>query len=75
MLGAHESQATLGEATKLLTLIESLARLRGAQRSCGYAEAFRGCGTWPTPDGGIRRLVLLVEAGVDLLADHGGVRA
>lgn len=62
MLRAHESQRTLGGETELYPLIESLARLRGDQRGCRYAEAFRGCGTWPTPDGGIRRLVLLTEA-------------
>jgi LmbE family N-acetylglucosaminyl deacetylase len=64
MLRAHESQATLGGETELLPLIESLGRLRGDQRGCRYAEAFAGCGTWPTPDGGIRRLVLLAEGGV-----------
>jgi LmbE family N-acetylglucosaminyl deacetylase len=66
MLRAHASQETLGGETEMYPLIESLARFRGDQRGCGYAEAFRGCGTWPTPDGGIRRLVLLVEAGVDV---------
>ena len=65
MLRAHESQATLGGETALFPLIESLARLRGDQRGCRYAEAFRGCHSWPTPDGGIRRLVLLVEGGLD----------
>jgi LmbE family N-acetylglucosaminyl deacetylase len=65
MLRAHESQATLGGETELAPLIESLGRLRGDQRGCRYAEAFRGCGSWPTPDGGIRRLVLLAEAGAD----------
>lgn len=64
-LRAHESQTLLGGETELFPLIDSLARLRGAQRGCRFAEAFRGCGTWPTPDGGIRRLVLLVEGGVD----------
>jgi LmbE family N-acetylglucosaminyl deacetylase len=61
MLRAHESQRTLGGDTELMPLIESLARFRGDQRGCRYAEAFRGCGAWPTPDGGIRRLVLLTE--------------
>jgi N-acetylglucosamine malate deacetylase 1 len=61
MLRAHESQATLGGETELRPLIESLARFRGDQRGCGYAEAFRGCGTWPTPDGGIRRLARLLD--------------
>jgi N-acetylglucosamine malate deacetylase 1 len=59
ILRAHESQRTLGGETPLLPLIESLARLRGDQLGTRYAEAFRGCGTWPTPDGGIKRLVLL----------------
>jgi LmbE family N-acetylglucosaminyl deacetylase len=68
MLAAHESQASLGGNSKLLPLIESLALLRGSQRGCRYAEAFRGCGTWPTPDGGVRRLALLIEAGVDIWA-------
>lgn len=66
MLRAHESQAKLGGETELMSLIESLGRLRGDQRGCRHAESFRGCGTWPTPDGGIRRLVLLAEAGVDV---------
>ena len=60
-LRAHESQATLGGETELLPLIESLGRLRGDQRGCRYAEAYAGCGTWPTPDGGIRKLVRLLE--------------
>ena len=47
---------------RLLGLADALARLRGGQRGCGYAESFRGCGTWPSPDAGIRRLVLLLEA-------------
>jgi hypothetical protein len=64
MLRAHESQASLGGETPLQPLIESLARFRGDQRGCRYAEGFRGCRSWPTPDGGIRRLVLLVEGGV-----------
>lgn len=66
MLRAHESQALLGGETELFPLVESLTRLRGDQRGCGFAEAFRGCRTWPTPDGGIRRLVLLTEAGSDV---------
>jgi N-acetylglucosamine malate deacetylase 1 len=61
LLRAHESQRTLGGETPLLPLIESLARLRGDQLGTRYAEAFRGCGTWPTPDGGIRRLVVLTN--------------
>jgi LmbE family N-acetylglucosaminyl deacetylase len=61
MLRAHESQATLGGETEMMPLIESLTRLRGDQRGCRYAEAFAGCGTWPTPDGAIRKLVRLLE--------------
>jgi hypothetical protein len=41
---------------------EALARLRGGQRGCAFAEAFRGCGTFPEPDGGIRFLVRALEA-------------
>jgi N-acetylglucosamine malate deacetylase 1 len=63
MLRAHESQLTLLHGESLVELTDSLGRLRGGQRGCGYAEAFRGCGTWPAPDAGIRRLVLLLEGG------------
>jgi N-acetylglucosamine malate deacetylase 1 len=62
MLRAHESQLTLLYGQNLVGLTDALARLRGGQRGCGYAESFRGCGTWPSPDAGIRRLVLLLEA-------------
>lgn len=61
MLRAHESQLALLHGQSLVELTDTLARLRGGQRGCGYAEAFRGCGTWPAPDAGIRRLVLLLE--------------
>jgi LmbE family N-acetylglucosaminyl deacetylase len=61
MVRAHESQLTLLHGQSLVELTDTLARLRGGQRGCGYAEAFRGCGTWPAPDAGIRRLVLLLE--------------
>ena len=61
MLRAHESQLTMLHGESLVELADSLGRLRGSQRGCGYAEAFRGCGTWPAPDAGIRRLVLLLE--------------
>lgn len=61
MVRAHESQLTLLHGQSLVELTDALARLRGGQRGCGYAEAFRGCGTWPAPDAGIRRLVLLLE--------------
>ena len=64
MLAAHESQVELmrrmyGE--DLLHGADLQAQARGGQRGCAYAEVFRGCGTWPAPDGGIRRLVRLLE--------------
>jgi N-acetylglucosamine malate deacetylase 1 len=63
-LAAHESQVELmrrmyGE--DLLAGADLQAQARGGQRGCAYAEVFRGCGTWPAPDGGIRRLVRLLE--------------
>lgn len=45
----------------LAEMNERLARMRGGQRGCAFAEAFRGCGTFPEPDGGIRFLVRLLE--------------
>ena len=62
MLAAHASQRTLLFGQNLVDTVETLSRLRGAQRGCEHAEAFRGCETWPRPDGGIRRLVLLLES-------------
>jgi LmbE family N-acetylglucosaminyl deacetylase len=64
MLAAHQSQVELmrrmyGE--DLLAGADLQAQARGGQRGCAYAEVFRGCGTWPAPDGGIRRLVRLLE--------------
>ncbi len=64
MLAAHRSQVDLmrrmyGE--DLLAGADLQAQARGGQRGCAYAEVFRGCGTWPAPDGGIRRLVRLLE--------------
>jgi hypothetical protein len=61
MLAAHESQQTFLHGQKLQDLADRLARFRGLQRGCDYAEAFRGCGMWPYPDGGIRRLVKLLD--------------
>jgi len=63
MLAAHESQVDLmrrmyGE--DLLEMVERLARFRGGQRGCRFAEAFRGCGTYPEPDGAIRFLVRIL---------------
>ena len=64
MLAAHESQVTLlarmyGEDIE--EMMERLARFRGGQRACGYAEAYRGCGTYPEPDGGLRFLVRTLD--------------
>jgi N-acetylglucosamine malate deacetylase 1 len=61
MVRAHQSQQELVHGQQLEALGEALARLRGAQRGCVHAEAFRGCGLWPNPDGGIRRLVRILE--------------
>jgi N-acetylglucosamine malate deacetylase 1 len=61
MIAAHESQQTLLHGQDLAATTETLAAFRGAQRGCRFAEAFSGCGTWPAPDGGIRRLVALLE--------------
>jgi LmbE family N-acetylglucosaminyl deacetylase len=65
MLAAHESQVDpmrrmYGE--DLVGMVERLARMRGGQRGCEYAEAFRGCGTYPEPDGALRFLVRTLEA-------------
>jgi len=64
MLAAHESQVGLmrqmyGE--DLLEMVERLARYRGGQRGCRFAEAFRHCGTYPEPDGALRFLVRTLE--------------
>jgi LmbE family N-acetylglucosaminyl deacetylase len=61
MIAVHKSQQTLLHGQDLAATTEALAALRGAQRGCRFAEAFRGCGTWPSPDGGIRRLIGLLE--------------
>ncbi len=64
MLAAHESQATLMARMydeDVLEMMERLSRFRGGQRGVHYAEAFRGCGTYPEPDGAIRFLVRTLE--------------
>ncbi len=63
MLSAHESQVVLMRemyGSDLIADAETLARARGSQRGCAYAEAFRGCGTFPEPDGAIRFLVQML---------------
>jgi LmbE family N-acetylglucosaminyl deacetylase len=63
-LAAHESQTRLMEqmyGEDLDEMVDRLARFRGGQRSTRYAEAFRGCGTYPEPDGAIRFLVRVLE--------------
>jgi N-acetylglucosamine malate deacetylase 1 len=65
MLAAHESQFALMRAIygqDLAEMSDRLARMRGGQRGCAFAEAFRGCGTFPEPDGGVRFLVRMLEA-------------
>jgi LmbE family N-acetylglucosaminyl deacetylase len=64
MLAEHVSQVELMQAMygqDIAEISESLSRLRGQQRGCDYAEAFCGCRTWPAPDGGIRRLVRILD--------------
>jgi LmbE family N-acetylglucosaminyl deacetylase len=66
MLGAHRSQVDLmrqmyGE--DLVDMVERLTRMRGGQRGCEFAEGFRGCGTYPEPDGALRFLVRTLESG------------
>jgi LmbE family N-acetylglucosaminyl deacetylase len=64
MLAAHRSQVELMRqmyGQDLLAMADALTRLRGQQRGCEFAEGFRGCGTWPAPDGGIRRLVHILD--------------
>jgi len=46
----------------LIDMVERLARMRGGQRGCTFAEAFRGCGTYPEPDGALRFLVRALES-------------
>ena len=64
MLAAHESQVDLMQrmyGENLVEMVERLARMRGGQRGCEYAECFRGCGTYPEPDGALRFLVRTLE--------------
>lgn len=64
MLAAHESQLALEETlygAGPVEMMEIAARYRGTQRAVGYAEAFRGCDTYPEPDGGLRFLVRVLE--------------
>ncbi len=65
MIRAHTSQLQLMRETyneDLVEMTDRLARFRGGQRGCEYAEAFRGCGTYPNPDGGLRFLVKTLES-------------
>jgi hypothetical protein len=64
MLAAHRSQVELmhrmyGE--NLVEMVERLTRMRGGQRGCEFAEAFRGCATYPEPDGALCFLVRTLE--------------
>lgn len=64
MMQAHQSQIQLMRemyGDDLLDMADRLARLRGGQRGCQFAEAFRGCGTYPDPDGALRFLVKTLE--------------
>jgi len=64
MLAAHESQVELMRVMyheDICEMVDRLARMRGGQRGCEYAEAFRGCGTYPEPDGALRFLVRTLE--------------
>jgi len=66
MLAAHESQVDLMwqmYGQHLHEMVEHLTRMRGGQRGCEFAEAFRGCGTYPEPDGALRFLVRTLEGG------------
>ncbi len=64
MLAAHESQLDLmakmyGE--DMIEMVDRHARFRGGQRATRYAEAYRGSGTYPEPDGALRFLVRTIE--------------
>jgi LmbE family N-acetylglucosaminyl deacetylase len=64
MLEAHASQLAMEDTlygAGPVEMMEVLARFRGAQRSARYAEAFRGCETYPEPDGALRFLVRALE--------------
>jgi LmbE family N-acetylglucosaminyl deacetylase len=63
-LAAHESQVRLMQqmyGQDVGEMVDRLARFRGGQRSTSYAEAFRGCGAFPEPDGAIRFLVRALD--------------
>ena len=65
MLAAHASQLAMEDTlygAGPVEMMEVLARFRGAQRAVRYAEAFRGCETYPEPDGALRFLVRTLEA-------------
>jgi LmbE family N-acetylglucosaminyl deacetylase len=66
MLSAHASQAAM-EGTLYgagpVEMMEIHSRFRGAQRAVAYAEAYRGCETYPEPDGALRFLVRTIEGG------------
>ena len=64
MLSAHESQLAMEDTlygAGPVEMMEIFARFRGAQRSVRYAEAYRGCETYPEADGGLRFLVRTLE--------------
>ena len=64
MMEAHASQLAMEDALYGAGPVESmeiLARFRGAQRAVRYAEAFRGCATYPEPDGALRFLIRALE--------------
>jgi N-acetylglucosamine malate deacetylase 1 len=68
MLAAHESQVDLLArmyAEDIQEMMERLSAFRGGQRATRYAEAFRGCGTYPEPDGALRFLIRTLEDGED----------
>ncbi len=63
-MASHESQVALMAqmyGDDIGGMVERLARFRGGQRGVEFAEAFRGCGTYPEPDGAIRFLVRTLE--------------
>lgn len=59
-IDCHRSQAILPDGRSLRDVTDTLARLRGDEALCPFAEVFRGSGP-PAPDGGIRRLVRLLD--------------
>jgi LmbE family N-acetylglucosaminyl deacetylase len=64
MLAAHESQLAMEDTlygAGPVEMMEVHSRFRGAQRAVRYAEAYRGCETYPEPDGGLRFLVRTLE--------------